>query len=107
MTEVAAPPRIRNPERKERILAAAADLIARNGYHSVSMAEIGAAARITAGRSTGTSIASWRWSLRCSPGHRRLLEEFSGLAERCGGDPASAGRLAMLARAVVVELRLA
>ena len=43
----AAPPRIRDPERKERILAAAADLIARNGYHSVSMAEIGAAAGIT------------------------------------------------------------
>jgi AcrR family transcriptional regulator len=43
----AAPPRIRDPDRKERILAAAADLIARNGYHSVSMAEIGAAAGIT------------------------------------------------------------
>jgi AcrR family transcriptional regulator len=46
-TELAAPPRIRDPERKERILAAAADLFARNGYHSVSMAEIGAAAGIT------------------------------------------------------------
>jgi AcrR family transcriptional regulator len=45
--ELAAPPRIRDPERKERILAAAADLVARNGYHSVSMAEIGAAAGIT------------------------------------------------------------
>ncbi|HEY4463805.1 MAG TPA: TetR/AcrR family transcriptional regulator [Streptosporangiaceae bacterium] len=45
--ELAAPARIRDPERKERILAAAADLIARNGYHSVSMAEIGAAAGIT------------------------------------------------------------
>jgi AcrR family transcriptional regulator len=47
MTELAAPARIRDPERKERILAAAADLVARNGYHAVSMAEIGAAAGIT------------------------------------------------------------
>jgi AcrR family transcriptional regulator len=41
------PPRTRDPARKERILAAAADLVARNGYHAVSMAEIGAAAGIT------------------------------------------------------------
>jgi AcrR family transcriptional regulator len=47
MTELAAAPRIRDPERKDRILAAAADLVARNGYHAVSMAEIGAAAGIT------------------------------------------------------------
>lgn len=47
VAEVAAPARIRDPERKERILAAAADLVARNGYHSVSMADIGAAAGIT------------------------------------------------------------
>lgn len=47
MTELAAPPRIRDPERKERILTAAADLVARNGYHAVSMADIGAAAGIT------------------------------------------------------------
>jgi AcrR family transcriptional regulator len=32
---------------QERILAAAADLIARKGYHAVSIAEIGAAAGIT------------------------------------------------------------
>lgn len=44
---LAAPPRVRDPERKERILAAAADLVARNGYHAVSMADIGAAAGIT------------------------------------------------------------
>ncbi|MDA3629637.1 TetR/AcrR family transcriptional regulator [Saccharopolyspora oryzae] len=42
-----APARVRDPARKERILAAAADLVARNGYHSVSMADIGAAAGIT------------------------------------------------------------
>ena len=47
MTEFAPPTRIRDPERKERILAAAADLVARNGYHAVSMADIGAAAGIT------------------------------------------------------------
>lgn len=39
--------RTRDPERKERILAAAGDLIARKGYHAVSIAEIGAAAGIT------------------------------------------------------------
>jgi AcrR family transcriptional regulator len=38
--------RTRDPERKERILAAAADLIAQKGYHAVSIAEIGAAAGI-------------------------------------------------------------
>ena len=39
--------RIRDPERKARILAAAADLVARNGFHAVSIAQIGAAAGIT------------------------------------------------------------
>ena len=39
--------RVRDPERKKRILAAAADLVARHGYHAVSMADIGAAAGIT------------------------------------------------------------
>lgn len=39
--------RTRDPARKERILAAAADLVAGNGYHAVSMADIGAAAGIT------------------------------------------------------------
>jgi AcrR family transcriptional regulator len=47
MAEQVAPSRTRDPARKERILAAAADLVARNGYHSVSMAEIGGAAGIT------------------------------------------------------------
>jgi AcrR family transcriptional regulator len=40
-------PRTRDPSRKERILAAATDLVARQGYHAVSMADIGAAAGIT------------------------------------------------------------
>jgi AcrR family transcriptional regulator len=39
-------PRVRDPGRRERILAAAAELIARRSYHAVSMAEIGAAAGI-------------------------------------------------------------
>jgi AcrR family transcriptional regulator len=39
--------RTRDPARKERILGAAADLVAGRGYHAVSMADIGAAAGIT------------------------------------------------------------
>lgn len=39
--------RVRDPDRKEKILGAAADLIARNGYHSVSMSDIGTEAGIT------------------------------------------------------------
>jgi AcrR family transcriptional regulator len=39
--------RTRDPERKGRILVAAADLVARKGFHAVSIAEIGAAAGIT------------------------------------------------------------
>lgn len=39
--------RTRDPERKNRILAAAADLVARKGFHAVSMADIGTAAGIT------------------------------------------------------------
>ena len=39
--------RTRDPDRKNRILVAAADLVARKGFHAVSIAEIGAAAGIT------------------------------------------------------------
>jgi AcrR family transcriptional regulator len=42
-----AAPRVRDPARKERILAAAADLLAHRGYAAVAMADIGAAAGIT------------------------------------------------------------
>lgn len=42
----AAAPRTRDPARKEKILAAAARLIAAKGYHTVSLAEIGAEAGI-------------------------------------------------------------
>jgi AcrR family transcriptional regulator len=44
---VTAPIRGRDPARKERILSAAADLVAQRGYHATGMAEIGAAAGIT------------------------------------------------------------
>lgn len=39
--------RTRDPDRKQKILGAAADLLARHGYHAVSMAEIGTEAGIT------------------------------------------------------------
>jgi AcrR family transcriptional regulator len=39
--------RVRDPARRERILAAAADLVAGNGFHAVGMAEIGAEAGVT------------------------------------------------------------
>jgi AcrR family transcriptional regulator len=39
-------PRVRDPERKARILAAAAALGARRGFHAISMADIGAEAGI-------------------------------------------------------------
>ncbi|MEO6820980.1 MAG: TetR/AcrR family transcriptional regulator [Candidatus Nanopelagicales bacterium] len=39
--------RTRDPARKERILEAAADLVARNGFHGASMADIGVEAGIT------------------------------------------------------------
>lgn len=42
-----APTRVRDPERKTKILNSAADLVARNGFHSVSMSDIGSAAGIT------------------------------------------------------------
>lgn len=41
-------PRTRDPARKQRILAAAADLMSHNGFHSVSMEDIGTAVGITA-----------------------------------------------------------
>ncbi|HEY5856504.1 MAG TPA: TetR/AcrR family transcriptional regulator [Aldersonia sp.] len=42
MTDAAAFVRRRDPDRKEKILAAAAELVAGRGFHSVSMADIGA-----------------------------------------------------------------
>jgi AcrR family transcriptional regulator len=39
-------PRVRDPDRKQRILAAAASLGARRGFHAISMADIGAEAGI-------------------------------------------------------------
>jgi AcrR family transcriptional regulator len=39
--------RTRDPQRRERILTAAADLVAQNGFRSVGIADIGAAAGVT------------------------------------------------------------
>jgi AcrR family transcriptional regulator len=47
VTEGAEKVRTRDPARKQRILAAAADLVAQRGYHAVGMTDIGAAASIT------------------------------------------------------------
>ena len=44
---MAAVRKTRDPERKQRILDAAAELLARNGFHSVSVADIGTEAGIT------------------------------------------------------------
>ena len=38
--------RVRDPARREKILEAATELLARRGYHAVSLADIGAAAGI-------------------------------------------------------------
>jgi AcrR family transcriptional regulator len=43
---VNAAPRRRDPERRQRILTAAAELVAERGYHEVGMSDIGAAAGI-------------------------------------------------------------
>ncbi len=40
-------PRRRDPERRQRILTAAAQLVAQHGFHDVGMADIGAAAGVT------------------------------------------------------------
>ncbi|MBH0118783.1 TetR/AcrR family transcriptional regulator [Rhodococcus sp. CX] len=42
MTDAAPLARRRDPDRKEKILAAAAELVAQRGFHAVSMADIGA-----------------------------------------------------------------
>lgn len=44
---LAIPARTRDPERKNRIMQAASDLIGRRGFHAVSIADIGNAAGIT------------------------------------------------------------
>lgn len=47
MSETTDGVRTRDPARKERILSAAAELLAQRGFHSVAMSEIGAAAGVT------------------------------------------------------------
>ncbi len=46
MATLRSSPRTRDPERKQRILAAAGSLGARHGFHAISMADIGAEAGI-------------------------------------------------------------
>lgn len=46
MTSTSEGTRTRDPDRRERILRAAAELVAERGFHSVSMADIGGAAGI-------------------------------------------------------------
>ncbi|MEJ2866792.1 TetR/AcrR family transcriptional regulator [Actinomycetospora sp. OC33-EN08] len=46
LADATRPRRRRDPARKDRILAAAAELVAKHGYHAVGMADIGAAAGI-------------------------------------------------------------
>ncbi|MCU1647662.1 MAG: transcriptional regulator, TetR family [Nocardia sp.] len=45
--EAGPPTRVRDPARKDRILSAAADLVARKGFHAVSISDIGQASGIT------------------------------------------------------------
>jgi AcrR family transcriptional regulator len=45
-TSTSVAPRRRDPERRQRILTAAAELVAERGYHEVGMSDIGAAAGI-------------------------------------------------------------
>ncbi|HEY3750833.1 MAG TPA: TetR/AcrR family transcriptional regulator [Pseudonocardiaceae bacterium] len=47
MADAATPVRRRDPDRRQRILTAAAELVAQRGYHDVGMSEIGAAAGVT------------------------------------------------------------
>ena len=84
-------PRTRDPARKQRILAAAADLMARNGFHSVSMEEIGAAVGITASAiyrhydsKTAVLVAMFDRVID------RLLGEGQQLAADHGADPRQA-----------------
>ena len=60
--------RRRDPDRRERILEAAAGLVAERGYHEVGMTDIGAAAGITGSaiyRHFDGKSACWR---PCSTG---------------------------------------
>ncbi len=72
-------PRRRDPDRKGRILGAAAELISRNGYHVVGMADIGTASGIV-----GSGI------YRHFPGKAAILAALLGRVMADLGDSASA-----------------
>jgi AcrR family transcriptional regulator len=87
------PPRTRDPARKQRILTAAADLVARNGFSSVSMEDIGDAVGITASAiyrhydsKTAVLVAMFDRVID------RLLGEGQRLAAGGEGDPRAALR---------------
>jgi AcrR family transcriptional regulator len=83
--------RVRDPARKQRILAAAAELMARDGFHAVSMEDIGAAVGITASAiyrhydsKTAVLVAMFDQVID------RLLTEGQQLAADPGTDPRQA-----------------
>jgi AcrR family transcriptional regulator len=85
--------RTRDPERKRRILDAAADLVARNGFSSVSMEDIGGAVGITASAiyrhydsKTAVLVAMFDRVID------RLLGEGQQFADDPGADPRDALR---------------
>ena len=85
--------RTRDPERKRRILDAAADLVARNGFSSVSMEDIGGAVGISASAiyrhydsKTAVLVAMFDRVID------RLLGEGQQFADDPGADPRDALR---------------
>jgi AcrR family transcriptional regulator len=86
-------PRTRDPARKQRILDAAADLVARNGFSAVSMEDIGGAVGITASAiyrhydsKTAVLVAMFDRAID------RLLSEGQQLAASPDADPLAALR---------------
>jgi AcrR family transcriptional regulator len=91
--------RVRDPERREKILRAAAELFAARGYHAVSLADIGAAAGIV-GSGVYRHFASKAAILVA------LFDEFTGRLLADAGtvmstEPDTARQLAALVRGQV------
>ena len=88
----AARTRTRDPERKRRILDAAADLVARNGFSSVSMEDIGGAVGISASAiyrhydsKTAVLVAMFD----------RVIDRLLGEGQQFAGDPGADPRDAL------------
>ena len=84
--------RTRDPERKRRILDAAADLVARNGFSSVSMEDIGGAVGISASAiyrhydsKTAVLVAMFD----------RVIDRLLGEGQQFAGDPGADPRDAL------------